>query len=133
MKDTSVDMSYLLEVKPTHEDLAVDHALDISASVCLRLKELDLTQRDLAEKLGVDKSWVSRIIHGYPGMSLKTLAKLELALDMDLASGFVYRPQLKKNPDPVSYSGFELVDPSETGCGQVDAVWRPQEERINLA
>ena len=92
MKDTTVDMTYLLEVKPNAEDLATDHALDISASVYHRLKELNMTQSELAKRLGVDKSWVSRIIHGYPGMSLKTIAKLELALDIDLSSGFVYRP-----------------------------------------
>ena len=133
MKDTSVDMSHLLEVRPSYDDLAIDHALDVSASVYRRLKELGMTQNDLAEKLGVDKSWVSRIMHGYPGMSLKTLAKLELALDMDLSSGFVYRPcECDADPESGNRSGFELVEPCETGVEQAGDAQLPQGGRFGF-
>lgn len=114
MTNTTVDMTYLLEVKPDAEDLAIDHAMDISASVYHRLTELNMTQSDLARKLGVDKSWVSRIIHGYPGMSLKTLAKLELALDIDLSGSFVYRPKTAEGDSAqCECSGFGLIESDE--------------------
>ena len=72
------------------DDLAWDHAMDISGSVYARLKELGMSKKDLAAKLGVSAGRVSQIIKGYPGMSLKMLAKLEVALGFRLDAGFSY-------------------------------------------
>lgn len=72
------------------DDLAWDHAMDISGSVYARLKELGMSNKDLADKLGVSAGRVSQIIKGYPGMSLKMLAKLEVALGFRLDAGFSY-------------------------------------------
>lgn len=72
------------------EDLAWDHVMDISGSVYTRLKELGMSNKDLAAELGVSTGRVSQILKGYPGMSLKMLAKLEVALDFRLDAGFAY-------------------------------------------
>lgn len=72
------------------DELAWDHAMDISGSVYDRLKELSMSNKDLAAKLGVTPGRVSQILKGYPGMSLKMLAKLEIALDFRLDRGFRY-------------------------------------------
>lgn len=72
------------------EELAWDHAMDISGSVYARLEEIAMSNKELAEKLGVTPGRVSQILKGYPGMSLKMLAKLEVALDFRLDGGFFY-------------------------------------------
>lgn len=79
-----------LEDDISSDELAWDHAMDISGSVYDRLKELSMSNKDLAVKLGVTPGRVSQILKGYPGMSLKMLAKLEIALDFRLDSGFYY-------------------------------------------
>lgn len=86
-----VNLKDLLKYKLEPEDLAWDHAMDISASVYSRMEELGLMKKELASEMGVSPSQVSKILKGEQSMTLKTLAKLEVALDLDLSSGFVYR------------------------------------------
>lgn len=87
------DLSLYLSMKPSAEDLAWDHAMDISASIFTRLNELNMTQKALADAIGVSASRISQIIKGEPGMSLKTLARIESALDFDLGTGFHYKAE----------------------------------------
>lgn len=82
-----------IEIDPI--ELAWDHALDISASIYSRLAELGMNQKDLADILGVTQGRVSQIIKGDPGMSIKKLAEIEVALGFDLGSGFHYAPEDK--------------------------------------
>lgn len=73
------------------DDLAWDHAMDISGSVYTRMRELGMTKCELAERMGVKPGQVTRIIKGEANLTLKSIAKLETALGIDLSSGFVYR------------------------------------------
>lgn len=87
------NLSFLNDQPIASDELAWDHAMDISGSVYARLNELGMSSKDLAGKLGVTPGRVSQILKGYPGMSLKMLAKLEAALDFRLDGGFVYVPE----------------------------------------
>ncbi len=89
-REERVNLSEIMSAMPNPEDLAWDHAMDISASIYGRLKELGMSQKGLADAMGVSAGRVSQIISGAPGMSLKTLAKIEAALDMRLDAGFRY-------------------------------------------
>lgn len=99
MRELRMDLSEYLAMRPGADDLAWEHAMDISASVYSRLRELGMTQNDLAEKMGAAIEDVDRIIKGNPGMSLKELAQLEDALGLDLGSGFTYVPLKPNEPD----------------------------------
>ena len=92
MDTKSLSLSMYMDMKPNAEDLAWDHAMDISGSVFARLRELGMSQKDLVEAIGVSPGRISQIIKGEPGMSLKTLARIETALDFDLGTGFRYEP-----------------------------------------
>lgn len=78
----------LLSEPLSSEELAWDHAMEISGSVYRRMQELGLKGKDLAERLGVSPARISRILKGEQSMTLATLARLETALDMDMAQGF---------------------------------------------
>lgn len=95
--DSGIDLSEHLSLTPSAEDLAWEHAMDISESIYTRLQELSMTQKDLADALGVSAGRISQIIKGEPGMSLRTLAKIEHALDFELGSGFTYIRQPNHN------------------------------------
>ncbi len=86
------DLSYLLDYPESSEDLEYDHRMDISGSVYTRMRELEMTQADLAEEMGVDQSTVSKIITGKQNITLRTLSRLESALGFRLDSGFRYQP-----------------------------------------
>lgn len=101
----------LIAQMPSSDDLAWDHAMDISGSVYTRLKELKMTQKELAKKLDVTPGRVTQIIKGDPGMTLKTLARLECALNMRLDEGFRYASQKKTRENAVElWSCSEVSD-----------------------
>ena len=103
-------LSWVLDdVPPSSEDLMWEHAMDISASVFTRMTELGMTQKELAEKMNMDQAQLSRIIRGDANLTIKTLARLESALNFDLASGFKYRPQ----EQTVSYIYSEVCTSDE--------------------
>lgn len=83
-------LKWLAEERVGSEDLAHDHRMDISGSVYARMKELGINQNQLAERCGMDRSQISRIIAGKQNLTLSTLAKLEVALSFRMDQGFVY-------------------------------------------
>jgi transcriptional regulator with XRE-family HTH domain len=107
---TIANIDSILNQIPNPEDLAWNHAMDISGAIHTRLKELGMTQRDLAEKLGVTPGRISQIIKGYPGMSLKLLARIESALDFRLDSGFRYEASVSGSSKSVSATMNPIYD-----------------------
>ncbi len=93
---TGNNLEYLLSDKESLEDLLWDHKLDISGSVHSRMQELGITQAELASKMGMDRAQLCRILSDEGNITLKTIARFELALDFRLDSGFRY------NLDPIS-------------------------------
>lgn len=113
----------LIAQMPSSEDLAWDHAMDISGSVYTRLKELGMTQAELAKKLGVTPGRVTQILKGDPGMTLKTLARLEHALDVRLDEGFMYASRKRSH----EYS-TELWT-----CSKAASLWRSRATKDGVA
>ena len=72
------------------EELLWDHKMDISASVHKRMAEVGVTQSELAQRMGMDRSQLSRVLSGDGNVTLKTIARLEAALDFRMDAGFKY-------------------------------------------
>jgi len=70
-------------------------AFNIAIKVHARLDELNMTQKDLSEKLGVSRSYVSQILNGKTNMTLATLMKLAQSLDYDLNIDFTTKAKTK--------------------------------------
>ena len=98
-------LTWLLEEKLGPDDLAWDHAMEVSASVYKRMKELGLKKKDLAKLMGVKPARISRILSGEQSMTLKTLARLEITIGMDMGTGF-------KNPEcePKPSHGCSVIE-----------------------
>lgn len=60
--------------------IEVQLSADIIARINLLLKEKNMTQRELAQKLGKNESIVSRWTTGLPNFTLRTLSQLSIAL-----------------------------------------------------
>ena len=60
------------------------HSQKIAIRVLLRMKQLGLTQKALAERMNCTQQYVSKILKGKENMSLDTLSKLESALGITL-------------------------------------------------
>lgn len=56
------------------------HSQKIAVRVLLRMKQLGLTQKVLAERMNCTQQYISKILKGKENMSLDTLSKLESSL-----------------------------------------------------
>ena len=64
----------------------LSHSQKIAVKVLLRMKEVGLTQKALAERMECTQQYVSKILKGRENMSLDTLSRLENALNIRLIS-----------------------------------------------
>ena len=60
------------------------HSQQIAVKVLLRMKELHLTQKALAERMNCTQQYVSKILKGKENLSLETMTRLEDALGINL-------------------------------------------------
>lgn len=60
------------------------HSQRIAVKVLLFMKQEQLTQNAMAERLGCTQQYVSKILKGKENMSLDTLTKLEQAMNIQL-------------------------------------------------
>ena len=60
------------------------HSQQIAVKVLLKMKELHLTQKALAERMNCTQQYVSKILKGKENLSLDTMARLEDALNINL-------------------------------------------------
>ncbi len=75
-----------LSVIPNDVRLESEFNFGISDKIDRRLKELDMTQKDLACKLGKRESEVSKWLSGTHNFTVRTIAKISDALDCRLIS-----------------------------------------------
>ena len=54
--------------------------IEITEQIALRMKELGLKKKDLAERLGVSKAYVTRLLQGNHNMSIRKLVEVAAAL-----------------------------------------------------
>jgi transcriptional regulator with XRE-family HTH domain len=116
MSASGKSLEWLLEKKLDPEDLAWDHAMEISASVYRRMEELGLKSKDLADLMGVTPGRISRILSGEQSMTLKTLARLESALGINMAEGFKHPKNEKRDtPNACKIIQYAAIEPSSKG------------------
>lgn len=73
-----------------------------------RMKDLGMTQKELAEKMNCSQQYVSTLLKGQENLTLETIAKLESVLDLDFLGrcidfGYSYpvnEPHLRYLNDP---------------------------------
>ena len=74
------------EIKSEYDALAQKY--DITEAMIIARKNLNLTQKDLSEKTGINQADISRIENGTRNPSLKMLKKLASGLGMQLKLEF---------------------------------------------
>ena len=79
------------------------YSLAIALKVRSRMKELSITQKDLAQKMNCTQQHISSLLTGKANLTLETIAKLEVCLNLDLIAGaltFVDGYEAKEQPSP---------------------------------
>ncbi len=76
--------SFFAERGPEDVERFVDKNLDISQQVYALLKEKGWSQKDLANALGKTNAEISKWLSGSHNITLRSIAKMEAALDADI-------------------------------------------------
>jgi len=108
-KSTSGFVSQAQYLKDNWSWLKYSYAVAIK--VRHRMKDLGITQKELAEKLECTQQHISVLMAGKSNMTLETLAKLEQALSFDLIQGLLEFGNSIPDGDTVGY----LNDSSVSG------------------
>ena len=74
-------------IEPSAEVIAAKMALDIQAGAYMRMKELGLKQKDLAEAMEITPAAVSKMLSNESNLRFSTVARMAVALGCDVASG----------------------------------------------
>ena len=62
----------------------LDKSADIALRILRTLRSKSITQKDLADRLGVSAQYINKIVKGKENLTLDTICKLEQALDIEL-------------------------------------------------
>ena len=60
------------------------------------MRELPMSQKELAEKLGVSSAYVSKLFSAPPNLTLRSLAQLKIALNAQMTLGIYRKDQENK-------------------------------------
>ena len=85
-------------------------ALEIGEQIVERMEELELTQADLARKMGVSRARISQILRGDDNLTLKSIVAVAIGLDC--------RVGMRLKPERAS------ARPNRRDCRPVDP-WLP--------
>lgn len=79
-----VDLSDFYAETETSETRAYEHALDIEFIVHREMLHQGLSKSDLAKRMGISLQSLSKLLNSQPNMTLKTIARFELALGIKI-------------------------------------------------
>lgn len=76
----------------------IDKQMEIAAQISRYIRQLGINQKELAQKADIGESQLSEILRGEANPTLKTLVKIEAALDCDIvvAPAF-YEEEMARN------------------------------------
>lgn len=80
---------------------------EIAARIHKVLREKKMSQNDLAQRLGLTKSSVSKMLSGNTNFTLETLWRLEKALDITLIAVYSDTSTISNSLNKVSYDSPE--------------------------
>jgi transcriptional regulator with XRE-family HTH domain len=107
------DNSVLEKIKWRIENRAwLRRSQSIALKILLRLDEINITQKELAERMGVSAQMVNKLVKGSENITLETISKLEKALGMELIQVNGYEKvesAFYQNDDIVEYDNIPLV------------------------
>lgn len=78
------DMSQFLVENETYKTKAYEHALDLVYMFVTAMEDQGFSKTELAQKMDIPLPRLSKLFNTQPNMTLETIARFELALDIDI-------------------------------------------------
>ncbi len=76
---------------------------DIAFDILEKLDDLDWTQKDLAEKMGVSPPYINKIVKGSENFTLESLVKLQAILDIPILANYFKQTATTPRYDELMY------------------------------
>ena len=73
------------EYKNDVEYLTEAAILDVTEKIVEKMKEQDLSRTELANRLGVSKAFITKVLGGYPNLTIRSMVSLANALGCNLS------------------------------------------------
>lgn len=107
--DTQRVPDWVVQARQTRIDRAwLRKSAAISIRILFRLKEQGLTQKELADAMGITPQQVNKLVKGKENLTLETICKLESALELSLIEipgfeGITFHVEPKVEPVKVEW------------------------------
>src|SRR2546430_5861333 len=69
--------------------------IQLGEDICRLMRDQQISRAEVAERLGVSRAYVTKVLNGNTNLTIKTLLKLSDALGRELAIRFVPNPDRK--------------------------------------
>lgn len=66
--------------------------LEVVDNICQIMADKNISKKDLAAKMDVSASYISKVLRGNENLSMETIAKFAVALSCDLKSPVIFDP-----------------------------------------
>lgn len=76
---------------------------DIAFDILEKLDDLNWTQKDLAEKMGVSPQYINKIVKGSENFTLESLVKLQTILDIPILANYFKQTTTTPKYDELTY------------------------------
>lgn len=104
-KGERFNLNQFIEENETVKTIAYEHALNIAYIIAEEMERQGLTQKELAERMGMKESRLSKLLNTQPNMTLETIARFEKALGIKV--DFVLKDQLENYCKLVEFPVFK--------------------------
>ena len=103
------------------EYIAETMALRFAEEVARRIEARGVSRAQLARDMGVSRAYITRILDAPPNLTLQSIAKIALALDM--------KPELRLSDDGRGDGNLDTISASASGQSINGDVLKPSRER----
>jgi len=83
----------LEEYREDSEFILEELVLDVTEQICAAMAEQDIPRSELAQRLGVSRAYVTKLLNGHGNMTLRTLVEVAHALGGAMNVSMSVRPQ----------------------------------------
>lgn len=102
------------------EAVAENHILaDTSTIIQRQRKSMGLSQKELAQRLGVSQGLVSRWENGEDNLTMETIARIAIALDLEVQSPLIARESIRHLEDIQVVMNVSFLQPQNSSARQV--------------
>ena len=88
MKTQNWFLENLEKVQKTFDYRLENILLEVGENIALFMKEQNLSRAQMADRLGVSRAYVTKILNGNPNLTIKSLLSLSDVLEKDLVISF---------------------------------------------